>query len=263
MIDIHSHVLWGIDDGSTSLEMSKAMLQLAWQQGTRTMVFTPHVIEEAYKPSWSVIKEKTQQLEKWLKQSLPDMQVYPAAEVQMNWNLLSELAVNGSYCINGGEYMLVELPMEEIPFYADNFWYELELKGIRPILAHPERYLRLMRHKELLLKWRERGLLLQCNSGSLVGYFGKQVQENALFLLQSDLIDFLGSDAHRDNLRTPDMIPAAQLIRERAGEERLQRITVDNPKLLLANKPIAISKPQINVVQKKKNFWQKILGKLV
>ncbi len=263
MIDIHSHVLWEIDDGSVSMAMSKNMLQLAWQHGTKSMIFTPHVIEEAYKPSWSLIKEKTQQLEAWLKQELPEMCVYPAAEVQMNWNLLPELAVNGSYCINGGEYMLIELPMKEIPLYADNFWYELELKGIQPILAHPERYMRVMRHKELLLKWRERGLLLQCNAGSLVGYFGKQVQENAKFLLEADMVDFIGSDAHRDNVRTPDMSQAAQLIREMVGEARLHRITVENPNLLLANKPVAIRTPQLNVVKNKKNFWQRMLAKLV
>lgn len=263
MIDMHSHVLWGLDDGSQSLAMSQQMLKIAWEHNTRAMVFTPHVIEERYKPSWNIIKGKTEQLQMYLRQELPDMVVYSGAEVQMNWNLLPEIAVDGAYCINGGKYILIELPMEEIPIYADNFWYELELKGLHPILAHPERYLRLMRHKRILYKWRERGILLQCNAGSFTGKFGERVRQNAEFLLKADMVDFLGSDAHRDNIRTPDLSQAAQIISSIVGNEKLQQIAVNNPQLLLENKQIVVNIPQREVEQNKKSFWQKIWSKIV
>lgn len=263
MIDIHSHVLWQIDDGSQSLAMSQAMLRFAAQQGTEAMVFTPHVIEEINKPDWGLIKEKTQQLQEWLKQEKIPLQVYPGAEVQMNWNLLPDLAVRGSYCINEGKYILIELPMEELPVYADNFWYELELKGVQPILAHPERYWHLMGHKEIIWKWRERGLLFQANSGSFTGKFGPQVQENVKYLLQLGVLDFLGSDAHRAQVRRPDLVQAVESICSWADRETLQRLLVTNPRLLLADEFIAIKPLLRNVENNKKSFWQKVLAKLV
>ena len=107
----------------------------------------------------------------------------------MNWELLPELGAGGAYCLNGGRYMLVELPTSELPAYADEFWYELELKGITPVLAHPERYRQLHENKDLLLLWRRRGMLMQCNSGSFTGMFGKSVCENAKALLANGLVD--------------------------------------------------------------------------
>ena len=263
MIDIHSHVLWQLDDGSQSLAMSKKMLELAWEHGTQAMVFTPHVIEGQEKPSWKQIQEKTWQLQEWLRQEKSELQVFPGAEVQMNWELLPELAEQGAYCIDGGKYILIELPMDEIPVYADSFWYELELKGIQPILAHPERYMRLMRHKEIIYKWRERGLLFQCNAGSFVGNFGKQALTNAKFLLDADMVDLIGSDAHRDQVRNPDMSQAAKVIEEWAGAQRLRQITVENPLLLLEGKKIAVREPLVCVENNKQSFWKKILAKLV
>ena len=134
MLDTHTHILWNIDDGSKNQCMSLQMLEIAARSGTKAIFATPHVIERANKPSWEEIKEKTQQLRQLCAEAQIDIMLYPGAEVQMNWELLPELGATGAYCLNGGRYLLVELPAAEIPAYADEFWDELELKGIMPIL---------------------------------------------------------------------------------------------------------------------------------
>ena len=201
MLDTHTHILWNIDDGSKNQCMSLQMLEIAARSGTKAIFATPHVIERANKPSWEEIKEKTQQLRQLCAEAQIDIMLYPGAEVQMNWELLPELGATGAYCLNGGRYLLVELPAAEIPAYADEFWYELELKGIMPILAHPERYQQLRENPDLLLLWRRRGMLMQCNSGSFTGMFGSSVCENAKVLLANGLVDLLGSDGHRSEGR--------------------------------------------------------------
>lgn len=261
LLDTHAHILWNIDDGSKNLEMSVQMLRVAAASGTKAIFATPHVIEKAVKPSWDTIKEKTQQLQELAVNEQIDIELCPGAEVQMNWELLPELGEGGAYCLNGGSYLLVELPLAEIPAYADEFWYELELKGITPILAHPERYPQLSANPQLLLKWRRRGLLLQCNSGSFTGMFGKSVCENAKVLLANGLVDLLGSDGHRSEGRNTDMSKAAEVIRQLAGEEKLRRMTIENPQAVINNQKIELEKPGVLLEGKHRSFWQKLFGK--
>ena len=261
MLDTHTHILWNIDDGSKNQCMSLQMLEIAARSGTKAIFATPHVIERANKPSWEEIKEKTQQLRQLCAEAQIDIMLYPGAEVQMNWELLPELGATGAYCLNGGRYLLVELPAAEIPAYADEFWYELELKGITPVLAHPERYRQLHENKDLLLLWRRRGMLMQCNSGSFTGMFGSSVCENAKVLLANGLVDLLGSDGHRCEGRNTDMSRAAAVIRQLAGEEVLRQMTETNPQAILKNQEIELKQPKVFLEDKPKSFWQKLFGK--
>ena len=261
LLDTHTHILWNIDDGSKNQCMSLQMLEIAARSGTKAIFATPHVTERANKPSWEEIKEKTQQLRQLCAEAQIDIMLYPGAEVQMNWELLPELGATGAYCLNGGRYLLIELPAAEIPAYADEFWYELELKGITPILAHPERYQQLRENPDLLLLWRRRGMLMQCNSGSFTGMFGSSVCENAKVLLANGLVDLLGSDGHRSEGRNTDMSRAAAVIRQLAGEEVLRQLTETNPQAILKNQEIELKQPKVLLEDKPKSFWQKLFGK--
>lgn len=261
LLDTHTHILWNIDDGSKNQCMSLQMLEIAARSGTKAIFATPHVIERANKPSWEEIKEKTQQLRQLCAEAQIDIMLYPGAEVQMNWELLPELGATGAYCLNGGRYLLIELPAAEVPAYADEFWYELELKGITPILAHPERYQQLRENPDLLLLWRRRGMLMQCNSGSFTGMFGSSVCENAKVLLANGLVDLLGSDGHRSEGRNTDMSRAAAVIRQLAGEEVLRQLTETNPQAILKNQEIELKQPKVLLEDKPKSFWQKLFGK--
>ena len=196
-----------------------------------------------------------------------DLEVYSGTEVFMDWELLDELAVNGSYCLNGERfgkqavtYILVELPMHFMPQYADDFWYELRLKGVVPILAHPERYPELMANTEKLLAWRKEGLLLQCNAGSFAGKFGEAAERAAKLLLKNHLVDFIGSDAHRDVGRDTDMRAGAQVIRGLVDEAEFKRISEENPMRVIRGEAIEVVKPEKIEREKKKGFWGRIFG---
>ena len=266
MIDIHSHIIPAVDDGCKDEAMALEMLRKASASGTRAIFATSHVLSAGEHPSWEKLQAGVEWLREACRENEIDLQIYSGTEVFMDWELLDELAVNGSYCLNGEAfgkqavtYMLVELPMQFLPQYADDFWYELRLKGVVPILAHPERYPELMAHTERLLKWRKEGLLLQCNAGSFAGRFGESAQMAAKLLLKNHLVDFIGSDAHRAVGRDTDMREGVQVIREIAGEAELQRIAVGNPEKLIRGEAIEFAKPQ-ELVREKQGFWSRLFG---
>ena len=267
MIDLHSHIIPAVDDGCKDEEMSLAMLRKGAASGTTAIFATSHVLGAGEHPSWEELQTGAERLRRVCKENDIDLEIYSGTEVFMDWELLDELAVNGSYCLNGEKfgqqavtYILVELPMHFMPQYADDFWYELRLKGVVPILAHPERYPELMAKEEKLLSWRKDGLLLQCNAGSFAGRFGEAAERAAKLLLKNHLVDFIGSDAHRDVGRDTDMRKGAQVIREIAGEMELQRIAVENPKKVIRGETIEIVKTEKIVKEKKKGFWGRIFG---
>ena len=267
MIDLHSHIIPAVDDGCKSEAMSLAMLRKAAASGTTAIFATSHVLSAGEHPSWELLQRGAERLRTVCKDNDLDLEIYSGTEVFMDWELLDELAVNGSYCLNGEKfgqqavtYILVELPMHFMPQYADDFWYELRLKGVVPILAHPERYPELMAKEEKLLAWRREGLLLQCNAGSFAGKFGEAAERAAKLLLKNHLVDFIGSDAHRDVGRDTDMRAGAQVIQELVGEEELQRIAVENPQKLIKGEAIELAKPDKLLKEKKKGFWGRIFG---
>ena len=266
LIDLHSHIIPAVDDGCKDEAMSLAMLRKAAASGTTAIFATSHVLSAGEHPSWETLRSGAESLRKVCKDNDIALEVYSGTEVFMDWELLDELAVNGSYCLNGEAfskqavtYILVELPMHFLPQYADDFWYELRLKGVVPILAHPERYPELIANSEKLIAWRNEGLLLQCNAGSFAGKFGEAAERAAKLLLKNHLVDFIGSDAHRDVGRDTDMRAGANVIREIAGEAELQRIAVKNPEKLILGEAIEVAKLE-KLVGEKKGFWSRLFG---
>lgn len=257
MIDIHSHILWQVDDGSESFKMSCSMLKKAAASGTRVIYATPHVIENYGEDDWQDAKRRAARLSGFCVEQQLDLRVLLGAEVMMNWDLLPFLGTGGACCMGASPYMLVELPLHEIPAYADAFWDELRLKGVKPILAHPERYRRLDTQKELLLKWRRKGLLLQVNAGSLTGMWGERAAGAARKLILGGLCDFIGSDAHRDVGRDTDMAKAAAKIRGLAGDAALEHIARENPARLESGERIFIPPPE---TKKRRGFFARLLG---
>ena len=260
MFDLHSHIIYGVDDGSQTLETSQKLLEQAAACGTTGLFATPHVIEMHNHPSWSLIQEQLAELQSFV----PDnkLKLYPGAEVEMSWDILAAYdEAPGAYCLNGGRYALVELPMFEVPARAEDFWFELQLKGITPILAHPERYPALWKTPERLLEWLHKGMLLQINGGSLIGSFGEASQKNAELLLANHLVSFIGSDAHNPQRRNTDLTAARQRLAQLVTPAEYQAINITNPQTVLHNQIIEITVPKKLVQEKpKQSFWSKLFG---
>jgi len=264
MYDIHAHIIYGVDDGSPDKASTEVLLEMAAQTGTRHLVATPHVIEPKDHPSWESILSSVQELQQLAHTKGLDLVLYPGAEVMLSLDILAAYdEAPQAFCLNGTKYALVELPMFQVPRYTEDLFYEMQLRGLVPVLAHPERYLELFANKanqERLLDWCHKGVLLQCNAGSLLGKFGPEAQSNLELLLHNKMISFLGSDAHRVKRRNTDLAAERQHLAELCGQSYAQAICTMNPQALLANEEILVSPPQRIEEKRKPSLWQRIFG---
>lgn len=261
MYDLHSHIIYGVDDGSPDAASSRELLKIAAGCGTKHIIATPHVIELNNCPSWQRINEGVAELRAMAAEEKLDLAIYPGAEIEMNWDILALFHKESrDYCLGGSHYLLVELPAMTIPPYTEEFWFELQLLGICPVLAHPERHRGLMENPERLMEWLRSGVLTQMNGGSITGRFGEQVRQNAELLLQNDVICVIGSDAHRVKIRNTDLTHPKERLVELVGAERAWLLCEGNPQRLLADEEITMPiPPRLQYpVKKKQSFWSKL-----
>lgn len=233
MYDLHAHILSGLDDGANNINVSLAMALLAERTGTRVLIATPHVIEGGWMPDWGEIVAGCGRLQQSVRQADGKISILPGAEVAMSPGILKRLLGPGAYCINGGRYLLIELPSAGIPLYADEFFFKIQVRGMIPILVHPERHLELMGNLELLESWINRGVLVQLNGPSLTGHFGKQAKKTAEILLKRGLVYCIGSDAHHDVHRSTNLAAERARIQELIGFRAARRILSDNPEYMI------------------------------
>lgn len=247
MLDLHSHIIPGIDDGSKNMEMSIAMLQIAAQNGTKGIVATPHVIEGKWLPDWDKIVMECEILQKAAKKAKIEISIFPGGEVSLYLDILDKVTGPGAYCINGGRYLLVELPAAHIPSYTEEFFFTLQTRGITPILAHPERHPELAKKPEILAEWIRTGVLTQMNGTSITGLMGARVMGTAELFLTNHMIHVIGSDAHGIRNRNTNLASAADKITMLIGEERAQELMANNPERILNSREIDI--PEIGEIE--------------
>ncbi|MEL1134496.1 CpsB/CapC family capsule biosynthesis tyrosine phosphatase [Desulfitobacterium sp. THU1] len=198
MMDIHSHILPGIDDGASSMDETLGIVRQLQEAGFNTLIATPHVMDGNSYAKPAEILAATERVKKCILEAGIHVDILPGAENyifpdMVNWVLEGKLLTLG----NTKKYLLVELPLLEIPLYTDHVFFNLQVNGITPVLAHPERYKALSEKPERLLEWAKKGILFQLNLRSLSGKYGPQPLRLAKLLLQNHLIHFIGSDAHR------------------------------------------------------------------
>ena len=211
MIDIHSHILPGIDDGSKDIDMTIEMLKMAKNTGTNHIVATPHFCRGYGELSYSEVKKMAEELEKLLKDEGINLKIHYGQEVYYSDQIIKDYANGIIGTINSSKYMLIELPMKS--FYSDTLeiLYELKVKGIVPILAHPERYRPIIDKPSTINKFIDEGFLFQMNSGSIEGQFGNSVKKTAEILLKNNIYNFIGSDAHNNTTRVPGISKGIEL----------------------------------------------------
>jgi protein-tyrosine phosphatase len=261
MIDLHAHILPGVDDGpATWAEAIKLCRQLD-SQGVDGVVATPHFLPGRY-PEAALVLSLVQELNERLSSISCAITVYPGAEAYLVPEL-PRLVSEGTVPTlnNAGRYLLVELPLEEVPLYAENVLYSLLLEGVTPVLAHPERNARLREAPTLIATLVERGALVQVNAGSLAGGFGLRVQKLANNLLQQGLVHFVGSDAHCPHKRPPIWPAILPRLEKLAGREATLAITTKNPTALLSGDKVVISAP-VPVPGQGSNYWKRTLARL-
>lgn len=204
MIDIHCHILPGIDDGSNSLGKTLEMLKIAEKDGTDKIVATPHFHYKSDNNNFADIEKQVEQLNKIIIKKFM-IKIMPGQEIYLDKSLLNNYRKGLIKGLNNTRYMLLELPMKNYPEYAIDLLYELRIMGIIPIIAHPERYKYFSEHLTLINEFIEEGCLFQMNAGSLEGKFGYLTQKITKKLIKNRIYDFIASDAHGVTNRRPQI----------------------------------------------------------
>ena len=194
-VDIHSHILPGIDDGTKTLEDTEFLLEEMKQLGFTKVITTPHTMSTVWENTPETIKNALTKVESKL--TLP-FEIQAASEYLLDESVINK-AKNGELLTLKGNFALVELSYLNAPIQLYDFLYQLQLAGYHVVLAHPERYSYFHSNKKEYQKLKKAGCLFQLNLLSTVGYYGKDVAETAKYLLKKDLYDFTGSDIHHKN----------------------------------------------------------------
>ncbi len=237
MIDLHSHVLFGCDDGSKTMEQSISMLKEAARVGITAVFTTPHYMEDGYQNKKEVLYTKTEQLQKAIQNEKMDIHLYNGEEIYIFPSLGQELESGRILSLNNSRYFLVELPLWEKVDYIDDVIYAVMSMGYIPILAHPERYLWADSDLHFVENWVNKGGLLQVNANSFIGRYGKRQQKVAKELLQKGWVHFIASDAHTaDGYNRLEQ--SLKKIQKLAGEEYFHEITIENQQCVIENREI-------------------------
>lgn len=242
--DLHSHILPGFDDGASSDEEFLEMAQVAVEGGTSTMVATPHYDHESpsFKPL-DIVAAVGDYGSLMDEHGIP-LALVPGLELRVNAGLL-DLAKAGSleeFTLGGnGKYMLVELPMLDMPLATLDIFFQIQLRGVIPILAHPERNRYLMENPSIVKDFIERGVEIQVNAGSLEGVFGKKARRMARQLVKDRAARLVASDAHSSGERNPDMSGAAGALDRLLGAGASHLFLEVNPALALEGRVLMSS----------------------
>lgn len=260
MIDIHSHILPGLDDGSQSLEESVQMAQSAVADGIKKMVATPHLYRNNFEhEDLGVLEQTKNSLVEALKANHIPLEIYLGAEVHISHNLFDEIRLNRkSLVINESSYILIEFPSDHIFSGVKHLFFDLMSDGLTPIIAHPERNSLFARNPELLYDLVHMGGFTQMNSGSFYGLYGRRVREVALQFLELNLLHFIGSDCHNVRFSRPRFSDAVKNIAALAGETTAAALVYENPQALLDDEDIPFRPEPINPREKHKSFKIKI-----
>lgn len=241
MVDFHTHVLYGVDDGSRDMQMSLDMLDISRQEGVKHICLTPHYIYGEYEITREDYEQRFNSLSK--SAGSVDLKLHHGLEVYINPDLPSLFKEKKIWGINNSKYLLIELPMQQFPIYTDKVFYQLRLDGAVPIIAHPERNLSIIKNRELLENLIELGTVVQVNSGSLSGMYGSMIQKFAEELVKMNMVHLLGSDAHNITKRPPKI---------KDGYKRLEDLNPNSYEWIKKNEQKIINDEDIELPEIKK-----------
>lgn len=263
MIDIHHHLLWGLDDGSTSFENSVAMAKMAAAEGITHIVCTPHANGQ-YAYDRHVVAAKIDELQRTLDVQKIPLKLGRGCDFHMSYdNIQDAKADPARFSVNGLGYLLVELPDYGISHGLTETLYQLRLAGLTPILTHPERNATLLADHGRLLEWMRGGLLIQVTAGSVLGHMGKQAQRMAHQLLADRWVHFLATDAHNTTSRPPKMRDAFDAVAQKYGPEYAHALCVGNPLAVFMGKPLMPQAEPLNLYEDmaQTSWWRRLLGR--
>ncbi len=235
MIDFHSHILPGIDDGSRNLEQSIAIVNEAKEAGFTKIISTSHYMENYYECN----ERDRRQLLKKVQENVQGIELILGNEIYITDNMIELLQNRQASSINGTKYVLFEFPLITTrPMNDKEVIYRLVENGYIPIIAHPERYPFIQENPDYLFELEEMGALFQSNYGSIIGMYGLKAKKTLKILLKNNLISFFGSDVHRPEQVYNKMPKIIKKLKKIISNEEFEEFTEINPEKVLKNENI-------------------------
>lgn len=243
MIDIHSHIIPGVDDGSRSIEETMNLLKEAEKAGVKKIVFTPHYYKEMYEVSSKINSTMLEKIKECIELQNINVEVFLGNEIFILRDVMELIKENTVSSINSGKYVLIELPMQRKPDNLDNIILDIISKGYLPIIAHPERYIYVQKNPNMLIDYINKGVLFQSNIASFVGYYGSGALKTVKKLLKNNMVHFLASDVHYENTIYKSFDKIKKEILENISIEKFNELTEENPQKVLDGSKIEIENP--------------------
>lgn len=254
MIDLHNHILSEIDDGSRSMEETIEMARIAVEEGISKIIATPHHRKPEYLVDKDHILEKIKNTNQVLKKENIDLKVLPGMEIYMSRDIPEKLANKELLSLNNSSYILIEFPMREELDYIEDVLHEVKIQGYRPIIAHPERYKKVIEDPNYVKRLIEGGCLFQINANSLTGAFGEESKKTVEILIKHKMVHLISTDSHSSKRRSPRIRQALECVRAINGDQYVE-VLLDNANKVLNDEKIQIEKPCL--YEKKKGFFKK------
>jgi protein-tyrosine phosphatase len=235
MIDIHSHILPCLDDGSKSWDITLEMCRLAIEDGITHIVATPHA-DDTYLYS----RDRARKTIAELSDKIEDRLTFSiGCDFHLSFeNIEAAMLEPHRFTIAAKQYLLVELSNYGIPPQVSDGLFKLQAAGMVPIITHPERNGLLQRRPERILEWSRSGCLVQVTASSVTGFWGEAAHRTAMWLLEQDAVHALASDAHDHQHRKPILSEARDVVAMRFGAEIARNLVLDNPEAIIGGQPL-------------------------
>lgn len=237
-LDIHSHILPGVDDGSKDMDMTMQMIGQAYEEGVRYMVATPHFYPGHRNADFMEIERVFDEVSKVAKEKFPAMELLLGNEIYYKDEAVTLLEQKQIHTLNAGRYVLVEFNVgwefQKIVMAVR----KLTMKGYYPILAHVERYACLYKREDLVEQLIDMGAYIQINAETLLGGIFDGYKKYCMKLMSQGMVHFLGSDSHNTGSRQPVMEQAMKILRKKIEPEILDKVLISNPEHFLRNEYI-------------------------
>ncbi|MCZ2257295.1 tyrosine-protein phosphatase [Sporosarcina sp. G11-34] len=251
MIDMHAHILPGVDDGPKTIEESIQLIELAIAEGITDIIATPHAYSPHFDVSKAQVQEKLALLDNALKERNIPMNLHAGQELRIKDFLIEKLEAKEALSLAGSKYVLLELPSSAIPAYTVKIIQALLSSDKIPIIAHPERNRAIAEKPSRLARLITHGALAQVTAGSLSGHFGKGVQKLSLQLIEANLIHSYGSDVHNSTTRPLQFHKGLDVLDKHKLHD-IADILLENNARILSNDDFILLEP---MEVKPRNWW--------
>jgi protein-tyrosine phosphatase len=263
VIDLHCHILPGLDDGPVSTKEALEMCRIAVDDGIQTIVATPHMLNGMFLVDRQAILEGVQELSQILREESIPLQLLPGADVHLDPSMPSYLDQGKLVTIADlGRHLLLELPQDIVPEGLGELLFQVQLKGVIPIITHPERNIAIQQNPALLNDLISACSLIQITAGSLTGAFGSRVRRCTIGLLEARTAHLVSTDAHNTGKRSPRLSEARRVVEEELGREEADRIFLERPTRILEGAHVDAPEPLTDQTGPniKRSFWKKLFS---